>query len=209
MSDSSWSSKTYTFSPSTTIKSAEVNQNFDDCINGINDAMPANTDGAGIIIWSGATANIPSGWNLCNGSSGRPDLRDRFVIGAGNTYAVDATGGASAINLQHSHTVNSHTHTGPSHTHTLTTSNAGAHNHGSATGTVVSPNQVGAAGSTHYTGDHQHSIGSDGGHTHTATTAASGTGNTGSSSPGTNNQLSTAQSILPPYFALAYIQKST
>jgi hypothetical protein len=47
----------------------------------------------GIIIWSGAANAIPSGWLLCNGSSGTPDLRNRFVVGAGSTYAVGATGG--------------------------------------------------------------------------------------------------------------------
>lgn len=47
-----------------------------------------------IIIWSGATADIPRGWVLCNGSNGTPDLRDKFVVGAGSTYAVDDTGGA-------------------------------------------------------------------------------------------------------------------
>jgi len=48
----------------------------------------------GIIMWSGSIATIPSGWLLCDGASGTPDLRDRFVIGAGSTYAVAATGGA-------------------------------------------------------------------------------------------------------------------
>jgi len=49
---------------------------------------------AGIIsLWYGSVASIPSGWNLCDGSNGTPDLRDRFVIGAGSTYSVDAIGG--------------------------------------------------------------------------------------------------------------------
>lgn len=48
-----------------------------------------------IAIWSGSTASIPDGWVLCNGLSGTPDLRDRFVVGAGSTYAVDDTGGAT------------------------------------------------------------------------------------------------------------------
>jgi hypothetical protein len=46
-----------------------------------------------ILLWSGSVASIPSGWVLCNGSSGTPDLRDRFIVGAGSTYAVNATGG--------------------------------------------------------------------------------------------------------------------
>tara|TARA_B100001248_G_scaffold32786_2_gene21131 strand:+ start:5372 stop:7096 length:1725 start_codon:yes stop_codon:yes gene_type:complete len=47
-----------------------------------------------IILWSGAVNAIPSGFVLCNGSNSTPDLRDRFVVGAGNTYSVGATGGA-------------------------------------------------------------------------------------------------------------------
>lgn len=44
-----------------------------------------------IVLWGGAIADIPAGWGLCDGSGERPDLRDKFIIGAGNTYAVDET----------------------------------------------------------------------------------------------------------------------
>ena len=47
----------------------------------------------GIIMWSGAVDEIPTGYLLCDGTNGTPDLRDRFVVGAGSTYAVDGTGG--------------------------------------------------------------------------------------------------------------------
>ena len=58
----------------------------------------------GIIMWSGSIATIPTGWLLCNGSSGTPDLRNRFVIGSGSTYAVASTGGsADAVVVSHSH----------------------------------------------------------------------------------------------------------
>lgn len=50
-------------------------------------AIPSGT----IIIWSGAINAVPSGYYLCNGSNGTPDLRDKFVVGAGNSYAVGAT----------------------------------------------------------------------------------------------------------------------
>lgn len=67
-----------------------------------------------IIMWSGSIATIPSGWLLCNGSSGTPDLRDRFIVGAGTTYAVAATGGsANAVVVSHTHTI-----TDPTHSHT-------------------------------------------------------------------------------------------
>jgi len=48
-----------------------------------------------IIAWSGAILNIPVGWSLCDGSNGTPDLRNRMLIGAGDTYIVGATGGSS------------------------------------------------------------------------------------------------------------------
>jgi hypothetical protein len=78
-------------------------------------AVAASFPTGGIIIWSGAESAIPSGWILCNGSGGSPDLRDRFVVGAGTTYAVDATGGsANAVAVNHSHTSSV---TDPGHLH--------------------------------------------------------------------------------------------
>jgi microcystin-dependent protein len=71
----------------------------------------------GIIIWSGSQASIPTGWLLCNGTSSTPDLRDRFIVGAGSTYAVNASGGsANAILVSHTHTA---TVTDPGHSHTI------------------------------------------------------------------------------------------
>jgi hypothetical protein len=59
-----------------------------------------------IILWSGSLGSIPSGYVICDGTNSTPDLRDRFVIGAGSTYAVAATGGsADAIVVSHTHTV--------------------------------------------------------------------------------------------------------
>jgi microcystin-dependent protein len=37
-----------------------------------------------ILIWSGSIATIPLGFHLCDGTNGTPDLRSRFVYGAGN-----------------------------------------------------------------------------------------------------------------------------
>jgi len=76
----------------------------------------------GIIIqWFGSSANIPEGWNLCTGASGTPDMRDRFVVGAGSAYAVGATGGATTFTASGSITISSHTisiNEIPSHAHT-------------------------------------------------------------------------------------------
>ena len=69
-----------------------------------------------ISLWYGAIGSVPSGWYLCDGANGTPDLRDRFVVGAGSTYSVAATGGATdAIVVSHTHTA---TVTDPGHLHT-------------------------------------------------------------------------------------------
>jgi len=52
-----------------------------------------------IVMWSGSIANIPSGWALCDGTNGTPDLRNRFIVGAGSSYAVGAKGGAAEVTL--------------------------------------------------------------------------------------------------------------
>lgn len=63
----------------------------------------------GIVIWSGAADNIPTGWVLCDGQNDTPDLRDRFVLGAGTKHAVGETGGEEEVTLtveqmpEHSH----------------------------------------------------------------------------------------------------------
>jgi len=59
-----------------------------------------------IVLWFGIIANIPDGYLLCDGANGTPDLRDRFVVGAGTTYNPNDTGG----NVTHGHTINANQH---------------------------------------------------------------------------------------------------
>ena len=74
-----------------------------------------------IMLWSGSIASVPSGWFLCDGTNSTPDLRSRFVVGAGSTYAVNATGGsADAVVVSHTHTA-----TDSGHTHGYNESNGG------------------------------------------------------------------------------------
>ena len=55
-----------------------------------------------IMMFSGSTA--PSGWAFCDGQNGTPDLRDRFIVGSGSSYSLNATGGsANAVLIAHSH----------------------------------------------------------------------------------------------------------
>ncbi len=163
-----------------------------------------------ICLWSGAITSIPTGWVLCNGSNGTPDLRDRFVVGAGTTYSVGNTGGAASVQLTtgqlpaHSHSASStftgtalpahgHSVTDPGHTHTLAGTSIG-------TGTTSTSTQpVSGSGtittSTSFTGISivNASAGTPSG---TVTTTLSPTGN---GDPIENR---------PPYYALAYIMKT-
>lgn len=70
----------------------------------------------GIILWAGALADIPLGWALCDGNNGTPNLRDRFVIGAGN-LAFGATGGEATHVLSEAEM--------PAHMHLQYTGNSG------------------------------------------------------------------------------------
>ncbi len=92
-------------------------------------SAPAVPSGC-ILLWSGSTGSIPAGWYLCNGSNGTPDLRDRFIVGAGNGYAVGAIGGQTDATLvAHTHTIND-----PGHSHVQNgwTANLGGNQYGFA-----------------------------------------------------------------------------
>jgi len=166
---------------------------------------------AGIIsMWSGSIASIPTGWLICDGTSGTPDLRNRFIVGAGSTYAVAATGGsADATLVSHNHTfsgntggmnqntVHSHGVNDPSHSHSnnITVGSLGAG------GAIMVANassfenptpRVGTNGS--FTGISIQSTNVDHLHAYSGTTSTAGS--------------SATNANLPPYYALAYIMKS-
>ena len=138
-----------------------------------------------ILLWSGSIGSIPAGYLLCDGTNSTPDLRNRFIIGAGSTYSVNQTGGsADAIVVSHTHTATStSTVTDPGHFHTVPYAQADAIGGGGAApayrGSSTSPVSTATTGIT----------------VATATTNASA----GTSGTGAN---------LPPYFALCYIMKS-
>jgi microcystin-dependent protein len=143
----------------------------------VRDIIPSGV----ILMWSGSIATIPAGWVLCDGSNSTPDLRNRFIVGAGSTYSVAGTGGsADAIVVSHTHTgTTGAMNSNATHSHTyLGVSNPS----GSGVGERMSVAVTRTTDAANID------------HTHNFTT-----GSTGSS--GTNANL-------PPYYALAYIMKS-
>lgn len=179
-----------------------------------------NTSGlvpiGGIVIWSGSVVSIPSGWQLCNGTGGTPDLRDKFILG-GNGADTGTTGGATTINLQHSHSLTSPTGSGGSHAHTQgVTGSENAHVHALSGNTSVAPDidaeSSGGSGAAVPAASHTHTISGNtnagSAHTHTNPNTASGGSHTHTISPvGTNTALSASQATLPPYYALCYIMR--
>lgn len=133
----------------------------------------------GIVMWSGSVATIPSGWFLCDGTNGTPDLRNRFVVGAGGAYGVGDTGGVAEVTLTEAQM--------PAHSHTGSTNSAGNHTHSVARG---APGGEGAANGT--TGS-SFDTGVGGAHSHSLTINNTGGGQ--------------AHENRPPYYALCFIMK--
>ncbi|QZP37748.1 hypothetical protein [Halobaculum magnesiiphilum] len=135
-----------------------------------------------ITMWSGSTTDVPDGWTLCDGSDGTPDLTDRFVVGAGDSYAVDDTGGAASVQLSEDEM--------PSHSHNGSTTTDGEHSHdytgvtfdGEGNGSIQARSQT--TRTTEPAGDHSHNLNID---------QAGG---------------DSAHENRPPYLALAFIMKT-
>ena len=141
-----------------------------------------------IILWYGATNNIPSGFVLCDGNNSTPDLRDRFVVGAGSAYSPNNTGGSSSITLAESQL--------PSHTHTASVSDPGHQHNTSVTNSALFP----------ATGQITIGYGGPGGYPATIFTMSNAT--TGISVSNSSTGSGGAIENRPPYYALCYIMKT-
>lgn len=194
----------------------------------------------GIILWSGSIVDIGVGplanWALCDGTNGTPDLRDRFVMGAGNVAAGSLNPNATAV------TTSDGAHTPivqgtslsvaqtPAHSHTFSGSDsfasstglAGTHNHvitgvldGGGTVDALVRTSNGNGGSSvsfpvSTVASHQHTF--SGSVTIAGTTSSQGAGamhsHIADAVPAHNHTISSANlRAALPYYALAYIMK--
>lgn len=162
-----------------------------------------------ITMWSGAVDAIPTDWTLCNGENGTPDLRGRFIVGAGDDYNVGNTGGESTHTLAEAE-MPAHNHTASSnsvanHAHTVSVAEDGEHLHTinifkydiaageSEFGYTPFMLETGITQPTAEAGAHNHAttVSQAGGHGHTITVNNTGSGQ--------------AHENRPPYYALCYI----
>lgn len=132
-----------------------------------------------IVIWSGEADNIPDGWYLCDGTNGTPDLRNKFVLGSGDVYAVGATGGEMA--------------------HTLTVDELAKHRHNEQAVTDLENPQQARFVISNIAGATMPGVAINGTpFTATTASAAISTEYEGDNRPHNN---------MPPYYALCYIMK--
>ena len=152
--------------------------------------VPSGVPTGTIVMYNGDSA--PSGWALCDGGGGRPDLRNKFIIGSGNGYTRGATGGyADATVVSHSHNVSGNTGNVGNHAHNHSRLNVNTDDTlGVPVGNSGGNNAAGESFSNNYT------TGGAGAHGHNISGTANATGNTAT---GRN---------LPPYYALTYIIKT-
>lgn len=181
---------------------------------------------AGLIgIWHGLISAIPSGWVLCDGNNGTPNLLDKFVKSVPTATNPGATGGVASVTLDatqipsHQHSISeqaAHQHTIPTesaHTHTI--SSDGSHSHTIDKSWDLEEGNEPITGVTHTgtmntssAGAHTHggATGSGGSHNHggnvDAANAHSHGGNTGLIGGGLSHE------NRPPYYEVAFIMKT-
>ena len=163
----------------------------------VHDVLPKGI----IMLWSGSSASIPFGWALCNGSSSTPDLRDKFIVGAGSTYTVAATGGATTA-------VSGVPSVADTSAEALTIAQMPLHGHPYLSGTVGVSSPSGAGGFTRDGNENTVYSAFTGTPSSTTGQQIGGTGGGGTHSHTLSAHTHTS-STLPPYYALCYIMKTT
>jgi len=157
-----------------------------------------------IAMWHGAIASIPSGWVICDGNNGTPNLLDKFVKSVPTAAtAPGSTGGAASVTLTetqipaHTHDINEQA----AHTHTI--SNSGTHTHAIPLGADLEQGDVACGSVNEYGsdtsgagGDHNHggATGSGNAHSHGGATGSKGGGG--------------SHENRPPYYEVAFIMKT-
>lgn len=167
-----------------------------------------------IILWDGDEQNPPAGWKVCDGTNGTPDLRNRFIVGAGDTYSVGSTGGSASVTLsstqipQHSHPATVSLSPSGSHSHAVSISSSGSHSHPFSPSNTVTRASGAGSSATGSSGAgvnpigpvsaHNHSnlsTGTEGDHTHSISIVG---GSVGSGQAHENR---------PPYHALVFLMQ--
>ena len=180
-----------------------------------------------IVLWYGLANAIPTGWNLCDGANNTPDLRDRFIIGGGGSglggsYNPGTTGGSASVTLTENQ-LPSHSHTQSNHTHTFSGSGTtntpvpellgdvrrigeGFRAYGTCSGVFTKELDGNNAITESSSNSPVAGFSMDATHTHTVSIS----GTTGNADPSTNAAGGgNPVDILPPYYALCYIMKTS
>ena len=163
----------------------------------------------GIIMWSGTISNVPSGWSLCNGSNGTPDLRNKFVVGAHSDLSGEAKTNIQGGQYTKTGGDIAHNHGGDTDDHTLTTSQIPSHTHPYNDSYYIEYNnpgvgQNGAVGGVDYIGPTKYKGSGDSDTDNKYIYYRNGTTNTTGNGASHNHDITSDQHI-PPYYALAFI----
>lgn len=159
-----------------------------------------------IMMWSGTVDTIPESWALCDGTNGTPDLRAKFIYGAGTGSGIPAalsTGGSDTLVLSGALAAGgSHSHPLDIDGHALTIAEMPAHTHTTACGPREGDTSTNFTNGNNSVGTPvpTSSVGGGDPHTHTGTTTDSGSH--------THDLTLDDATLLPPYYALCFIMKT-
>lgn len=172
----------------------------------------------GVIAFAGTILQIPNEYALCNGANGTPDLRDRFIVGAGSDYNVGDFGGENSKDSGeaggHSHILSlngGHSHSLTIYNHTLSVGEMPIHGHGTNYSFALP-----TGGSTADAGEMNYGINSDNRRITISNAGGGGPHNHGGAVGSVVDHSHIASSVSdhthsidvrPPYYALAWIMK--